>query len=133
MADEKAVPDPAIERMLGDIPDTMAALSKEYKGNTDCIARFQVRQRMKALLDFMGVDTTYPPNPMIQPPVGPQPAREAAMMAAPNLRYEGNAAGFVGGAGFGMAPINVVPVPPIMPAPGAPRMGIDNSDILTVA
>lgn len=123
--------DPAIERMLAQIPDTMAALSREYGRKKDVNSRFDVRQRMKSLLDFMGVDTVFPPNPLVKPPTGPQPARDAAMMAAPNVRYDANATGLLGGAGGFGAPINVAPVPPVVPVPGAPRAAIDNSDILT--
>lgn len=129
-AENPDVPDPAVERLLAHIPDTMAALSREYARRKDVNSRFDVRQRMKSLLDFMGVDTEFPPNPLVKPPAGRQPARDAAMMAAPNVRYE--AAGFAGGAGgFGVAPINVAPVPPVAPVPGAPRPVIDNSDIVS--
>lgn len=41
-------------------PSLMAELTKEFIGATDLNARAKIRARMKAVLDFASVDTSYP-------------------------------------------------------------------------
>lgn len=106
---------------LGSLPALMAELMKEFIEKKDLTTRSQIRLRMKALLDLVHVDTTYPPNPAMKSSSVPNPARDMMMadqnqappvMAAPGV--------FVGG-GLGYA---------VQPVPGAERAADDNSVIL---
>jgi hypothetical protein len=112
----------ALKLALSNMPEVMASLMKEFILNKDITSRIQIRLRMKALLDFAGVDTEYPPNPLIKKEAenGAQPAREAAMQdgRAAGLQY--SAPGQV--TAFG-------PTEGAMP-PTPPRVGIDNAEII---
>lgn len=104
------------------MPDVMAALMKDFILNKDITSRIQVRLRMKALLDFAGVDTEYPPNPLIKKEAEnvAQPARDAAMQ-------DGRAAGLQYAApGQVMANGATECAMPETP----PRVGIDNAEIV---
>lgn len=48
-------------------PDVMADLMKQFIANTDLNTRARIRLRMKALLDLVSVDTSYPPVPALNP------------------------------------------------------------------
>lgn len=109
----------ALQAALDSMPEVMAALMKQYIEKKDVTSRTDVRLRMKALLDFAGVDTEYPPNPLLKKEAsqGPQLARDAVIADAQGLiqgmPYHGQSAEVPG------------------PAP-LPRRGIDNSDIARV-
>lgn len=107
----------ALKAALDSMPATMAALMREYIDNKDVTSRIQTRLRMKALLDFAGIDTEWPPNPLIEKKMerGPEPAREAAIRDAQAL-------GLVGGAASVGIPAEETRTPP--------RVGIDNSNIV---
>lgn len=66
-----------IQAAIDAAPDVMAALVRQYIEKKDVDARVQVKMRMKAVLDFLSVDTTFPPNPLPDSKVSP--ARDAAM------------------------------------------------------
>ncbi len=52
---------------IEDAPDVMADLMKQFIANTELNARARIRLRMKALLDLVSVDTSYPPVPALNP------------------------------------------------------------------
>jgi hypothetical protein len=108
--------------MLGRLPALMDELMKEFIEKKDLTARSQIRLRMKALLDFAHVDTTYPPNPAMKSISVPNPARDMMMAdqnQSPVTPTIGGPGLFVGG-GVGYA---------VQPVPGAERAD-DNSAIL---
>lgn len=60
--------DELTDKVLGwieDAPDVMADLMKQFIANTELNARARIRLRMKALLDLVSVDTSYPPVPAL--------------------------------------------------------------------
>lgn len=59
-----------LSSVVGNIPDVMAELTKSYIANTDYNARAKIKMRMKAFLDMLSVDSTYPNSPGMS--AGPQ-------------------------------------------------------------
>lgn len=104
-----------LKAALETMPEVMAALMREFIAKKDVTTRIQIRLRMKALLDFAGVDTEYPPNPLKKSEARAEPAREAAMRDGAQLGLQAYA-----GPGDGAA----------TPPPPPPRVGIDNSNIV---
>ncbi len=49
-----------VSKFLADAPTTMAELTTEFVSAKDLNTRAKIRQRMKAVLDFISVDTSYP-------------------------------------------------------------------------
>lgn len=107
----------ALKAALETIPEVMAALMREFIAKKDVTTRIQIRLRMKALLDFVGVDTEYPPNPLKKSEARAEPAREAAMRDGAQLGLQAYPA-------VGVAEQAAAPPPP------PPRVGIDNSNIV---
>ncbi len=107
----------ALERL----PALMGELMKEFIEKKDLTARSQIRLRMKALLDFAHVDTTYPPIPGMKSSAGPNPARDVMM----NDQGQAPVAPAIGGV-FGNAGQAYM----VQPVPGAERAPDDNSTIL---
>lgn len=81
---EMLVPD-KIQMAIDSAPEVMAALVRQFIEKKDVDTRVQVKMRMKAVLDFLSVDTTFPPNPLPDSKVSP--ARDAAM--GPPIAYQG--------------------------------------------
>lgn len=52
---------PVISGLLEKMPESMAELMKGFVENRDFNHRAKIRLQMKALLDIVSVDTTYPP------------------------------------------------------------------------
>ena len=50
---------------IASAPAVMADLMKQFIANTDLNTRARIRLRMKALLDLVSVDTSYPPVPAL--------------------------------------------------------------------
>lgn len=73
----QGAPEKAVQDAIDAAPEVMAALVRQFIEKKDVDCRVQVKMRMKALLDFLSVDTTFPPNPLPDSKVSP--AREAAM------------------------------------------------------
>ena len=57
MADE---PKTVIDDHVASLPDVMRQLMVEFSGNKDFNSRAKTKQRMKAVLDFVAADTSYP-------------------------------------------------------------------------
>jgi hypothetical protein len=110
----------AIEKALESAPDVMAALMKEFVEKKDVDARALIRVRMKALLDFVSVDTVFPPNPAVDKTIPVGPARDAALRDPYAVQYQGGV--FGGGAPAQMNQQH--------PAPAAVPRRADNGDIL---
>lgn len=116
----------ALKLALDSMPDVMGSLMREFILKKDITSRIQIRLRMKALLDFAGVDTEYPSNPL-KKEAGPETARDAALR-------DGQAAGLLMAAppdqntytGLGMAPVP----PDAFATPVLPRVGIDNGNFV---
>lgn len=109
----------ALERL----PALMGELMKTFIEKKDLTTRSQIRLRMKALLDFAHVDTTYPPNPAMKSSAVPNPARDMMMndqCQSPVVPAIGGVFMNGGGIGAGYA---------VQPVPGAERAD-DNSTIL---
>lgn len=106
-------------------PDTMAELTKLFIDSKDLNTRVKIRLRMKALLDFLAVDTIYPKVPARDMEHGGGFGRPRPMMGdyAPALPMPGDlraemdqrVEAAVGGGG-------------VAPVPGAEAVG--NDDIL---
>lgn len=106
-------------------PEVMAELMREFIENREQVARCRVRLRIKALLDFLSVDTIFQPNPLVNKGKVNGPAQ--MNMQSPVVS---DADGVFSGAGFGGVPVamaSAVPIPAAAPIPGV--QVLDNSDI----
>lgn len=100
------VEDSRIAAVLEDIPGLMKALTEEFIAKTELSERAKIRLRMKALLDFVSVDTTYPKIPNLDgrpAPAAPAPAIGHALTPEVAL---------------GAPPIGQAVATPVFPAPG---------------
>lgn len=97
---------PELDRVacvLEDIPGLMKALTEQFIAKTELSERAKIRLRMKALLDFVSVDTTYPKVPNLDgrpTPAPPVPAIGQALTPAADQ------------------PVGQVAATPVFPAPG---------------
>ncbi len=100
-----------IHDFISESPKTMFALMRDFVEKKDVNSRVAIRLRMKALLDFVSVDTEFPPNPMLKMDAAPAPAREASIYGAAAMEWPAQVA----------RPVAIAGVDP---------QRIDNTDIL---
>ncbi len=52
-----------VDNMKNNMPDVMAELTKQFIEKPDANGRAKIRKKMKAILDFLSADTSYPELP----------------------------------------------------------------------
>ncbi len=55
-----------VETMKNSAPDVMRCLTEQFAAKSEVNERARIRRQMKALLDFLSADTTYPALPKAQ-------------------------------------------------------------------
>jgi len=54
-----------VDKIRSDMPEVMRCLTEQFAAKNEMNERAKIRRQMKALLDFLSADTTYPVLPKV--------------------------------------------------------------------